>query len=111
MTGKFDDGLGNKKNVPDRIDFKPYPWQSFSHWIQSQLVRWDLGGAADAIKAGDFNANSAAIFLTNEAQSLERELGFNPPSRSFKTEKLAYDSFDPTDPLGYVSKQIDRDGV
>ena len=111
LTGKFDDGLGNKKNVPDRIDFKPYPWQSFSHWIQSQLVRWDLGGAADAIKAGDFNANSAAIFLTNEAQSLERELGFNPPSRSFKTEKLAYDSFDPTDPLGYVSKQIDRDGV
>ena len=110
LTGKFDDGLGNTLDVPDRIDFKPYPWQSFSHWIQSQLVRWDLGGAVEAIKAGDFDSNSASIFLTNEAQKLEREMGGNPPSAKFRQEKLAYDVFDPSNPIKYVKDQKRRDG-
>jgi nitrate/nitrite transport system substrate-binding protein len=34
--------------VPDRIDFDPYPWQSFANWISSQLVRWDLQGEGTA---------------------------------------------------------------
>ena len=42
LTGKFEDGLGNTQEVPDRIGFDPYPWKSFSKWIASQLVRWDM---------------------------------------------------------------------
>ena len=110
LTGKFEDGLGRTQNVPDRIDFKPYPWQSFSHWIQSQLIRWDLGGAVAAIQAGDFNPNSASIFLTDEAQALEREMGGNPPTARFRKEVLAYDEFDPSNPIKYVKDQIKRDG-
>ncbi|MGI8935793.1 MAG: CmpA/NrtA family ABC transporter substrate-binding protein, partial [Phormidesmis sp.] len=26
LTGQFEDGLGNTLDVPDRIDFDPYPW-------------------------------------------------------------------------------------
>ena len=90
LTGKFENGLGQTLDVPDRIDFNPYPWQSFANWIQSQFVRWDLGKAASAIQAGDFDANSAAIFLTAEAQELERSMGLNPPNEQFRVEKLAY---------------------
>lgn len=110
LTGKFENGLGQTLDVPDRIDFNPYPWQSFANWIQSQLVRWDLGKAASAIQAGDFNANSAAIFLTTEAQGLERSMGLTPPEEQFRVEKLAYDTFDPQQPMQYIEEQKKRDG-
>ena len=110
LTGKFDNGLGQRLDVPDRIDFNPYPWQSFANWIQSQLVRWDLGKAAAAIQAGDFDANSASIFLATEAQKLETEMGLNPPKEQFRVEKLAYDTFDPKQPMQYIEEQKKRDG-
>ena len=30
MTGKFTDGLGNNRSVPDRVLFDPVPWQSMA---------------------------------------------------------------------------------
>ncbi|MEB3202102.1 MAG: ABC transporter substrate-binding protein [Synechococcus sp.] len=110
LTGLFENGLGETINVPERIDFNPYPWQTFASWIQSQLVRWDLGNAASAIKSGDFEANSASIFLTKEAQGLERSMGIVPQEKEYKVEKLAYDTFDPREPLLYIKKQEMRDG-
>ena len=40
LTGKFADGLGNVKNVPDRADFDPIPWQSMAVWMLTQMKRW-----------------------------------------------------------------------
>ena len=40
LTGTFADGLGNVQKVPDRIDFDPFPWQSFAVWILTQMKRW-----------------------------------------------------------------------
>ena len=40
LTGTFADGLGNVRKVPDRIDFDPFPWQSFAVWIMTQMKRW-----------------------------------------------------------------------
>ncbi len=40
LTGVFADGLGNIKRVPDRIDFDPFPWESFAVWIMTQMKRW-----------------------------------------------------------------------
>ena len=40
LTGNFADGLGNVKNVPDRADFDPFPWQSMAVWILTQMKRW-----------------------------------------------------------------------
>ena len=110
LTGKFENGLGESFNVPDRIDFNPFPWQSFAGWIQSQLVRWDLGKAASAIQAGNFDANSASIFLTKEAQELERSMGLNPPAETSRVEKLAFDTFNPKDQMQYIADQKKRDG-
>jgi len=110
LTGKFENGLGDTLNVPDRIDFDPYPWQSFANWIQSQLVRWDLGNAASVIKAGDFDSNSAAVFLTSEAQELMRSMGLTPPNEKSRVEKLAFDTFDPQQPMDYIEEQKNRDG-
>ena len=40
LTGEFPDGLGNIKNVPDRIDFDPFPCHSMAIWILTQMKRW-----------------------------------------------------------------------
>ncbi len=40
LTGKYADGLGNVKNVPDRIYFDPVPWDSLGVWILTQMKRW-----------------------------------------------------------------------
>lgn len=40
LTGIFPDGLGNVRRVPDRISFMPFPSQSMSIWVLSQMKRW-----------------------------------------------------------------------
>ena len=40
LTGKFADGLGGIKNVPDRANFDPVPWQSMAVWMLTQMKRW-----------------------------------------------------------------------
>ena len=40
LTGTYADGLGNVKRDPNRIDFDPFPWQSFAIWILTQMKRW-----------------------------------------------------------------------
>ena len=39
LTGKYADGLGNVLDVPDRIDFDPFPWHSMGVWILTQMKR------------------------------------------------------------------------
>lgn len=114
LTGNFDDGNGNTLSVPDRIDFDPYPWQSFANWISSQLVRWDLQGdglAAKAIPEQGYDTVGQEIFLTDLARELAEELGQTPPSEIYRTEDLKFDSFDPADPDAYIKAQIDEYGV
>ncbi|MEO0376634.1 MAG: ABC transporter substrate-binding protein [Cyanobacteria bacterium P01_A01_bin.17] len=113
LTGNFDDGNGNRLEVPDRIGFDPYPWQSFANWISSQLVRWDLQGDGKAKTAieGKYDEVGTDIFLTDLARELATELGQSPPEEIYKTEKLAFDDFDPADPSKYIQDQIDKYGV
>jgi nitrate/nitrite transport system substrate-binding protein len=114
LTGDFDDGNGNTMSVPDRIDFDPYPWQSFSNWISSQLVRWDLQGdgmAAKIIPEEGYDTVGQDIFLTDLARELSEELGQSPPDEIYRTEELKFDTFDPADPDAYVKEQIDKYGV
>ncbi|MEL6556049.1 MAG: taurine ABC transporter substrate-binding protein, partial [Cyanobacteria bacterium J06621_11] len=106
--------LGNSFEVPDRIGFDPYPWQSFANWISSQLVRWDLQGdgkAAEAITDDTYNEVGENIFLTDLARELAEEVGLNPPSDIYRTETLEFDTFDPAKPGEYVKEQIEENGV
>jgi len=114
LTGNFDDGLGNAKAVPDRIDFDPYPWQSFANWISSQLVRWDLQGddkVKQAISADKYDEVGKEIFLTDLARELAQEVGQTPPTDIYRTETLEFDTFDPAKPQEYVDEQIKKYGV
>ncbi len=114
LTGKFDDGNGNTLDIPDRIGFDPYPWQSFANWISSQLVRWDLQGdgkVAEAITKETYDEVGNQIFLTDLARELAEELGQEPPAEVYRTETLAFDTFDPSDPEAYVKAQIEKFGV
>ncbi|MBE9180059.1 ABC transporter substrate-binding protein [Oculatella sp. LEGE 06141] len=102
LTGTFDDGLGNTQEVADRIGFDPYPWKSFSKWISSQLVRWDLMTDDKA----DYDAIAQDIFLTDIAAELQTELGQTPPTETERVETLKFDTFDPANPKAYVDEQI-----
>ena len=112
LTGQFEDGNGNTLDIPDRIDFDPYPWQSFANWISSQLVRWDLqgDGKAAAEIVGKYNEVGENVFLTDLARELATELGQSPPDDIYRTETLEFDEFDPADPDAYIQAQIDEYG-
>jgi nitrate/nitrite transport system substrate-binding protein len=76
-------------------------------------VRWDLqgdGAAAKVIPDKGYDTIGQQIFLTDLARELATELGQNPPTESYRTETLKFDTFDPTDPAGYVEKQINEYG-
>lgn len=114
LTGNFEDGNGNTLSVPDRIDFDPYPWQSFANWISSQLVRWDLqddGKAEQVITEKGYETVGKEIFLTDIARELAAELGQDPPTDVYRTETLKFDAFDPADPDAYIKEQIDKYSV
>lgn len=107
LTGKFEDGLGNTLDVPDRIGFDPYPWTSFAKWIASQMVRWDLMPASKA----NYDQIAQDIFLTELAAELQKALGQTPPTETARTEKLKFDTFDPSDPAAYVEAQVKKFNV
>lgn len=114
LTGKFDDGNGNTLDIPDRIGFEPYPWQSFANWISSQLVRWDLQGdglAETIIPETGYDTVGTDVFLTDLARDLATELGQEAPEDIYREEVLKFDTFDPADPAAYVQQQIEENGV
>ncbi len=104
FTGEFDDGLGHRQTIPDRIDFDPYPWKSFSYWITTQFQRWGF------LPPGNWQHEAIAddVFMTGLARQLSKELGQNPPSLILRYEDLADDRFDPSEPEQYLQTQIDR---
>lgn len=114
LTGNFEDGLGNTQSIPDRIDFDPYPWQSFANWISSQLVRWDLQGdgkVKTAIADGKYNEVGQEVFMTDLARELAEEVGLSTPTDIYRTETLEFDTFDPAKPQEYIDEQIKKYGV
>jgi nitrate/nitrite transport system substrate-binding protein len=97
LTGKFADGLGNIKNVPDRANFDPIPWQSMAVWMLTQMKRWGY------IK-GDVNYKQIAekVFLLTEAKKHMKSAGFAPPEGAYKKFKVMGKEFDPAKPEDYA---------
>ena len=83
LTGKFADGLGNVRNIPDRVDFDPFPWQSMAVWMVTQMKRWGY------IK-GDVNYKQIAeqVFLATDARKRMAELDMKPPSSNYAKFKV-----------------------
>ena len=79
LTGTFADGLGNVKKVPDRIDFDPFPYESFAVWILTQMKRWGQ------IKGDiDYAAVAKQVFLATDTTKLMQEVGLTPPAATSK---------------------------
>jgi nitrate/nitrite transport system substrate-binding protein len=98
LTGKFADGLGNVRDVPDRIDFDPFPWQSFAVWIMTQMKRWGQ------IKGDvDYAGVAKQVFLATDTATLMKEAGLTPPSSNSKKFKVMGKEFDPAKPEEYIN--------
>ena len=63
------------KNVPDRVDFDPFPWQSMAVWMLTQMKRWGY------IKGDiDYQAVAEQVFLATDAGKRMTEIGMTPPA-------------------------------
>jgi nitrate/nitrite transport system substrate-binding protein len=97
LTGTFADGLGNVKKVPDRIDFDPFPWQSFAIWILTQMKRWgQIKGEVD------YRAVAEQVYLATDTAKLMKEVGLSAPTSNSKSFKVMGKEFDPAKPDDYV---------
>lgn len=90
LTGRYADGLGKIQNVPDRIDFDPFPWHSMAMWILSQMKRWKH-------VEGDFDYKQVAeqVYLAAECDDMIKELGYKPNGRTYKKHVIMGRTFDP----------------
>ena len=98
LTGTFADGLGSVKTDANRIDFDPFPWQSFAVWIMTQMKRWGQ------IKGDvDYKGISEQVFLATDTTALMTEVGMTPPKATSKTFVVMGKTFDPTKPDDYLA--------
>jgi nitrate/nitrite transport system substrate-binding protein len=98
LTGTFADGLGNIVKAADRIDFDPFPWESFAVWIMTQMKRWGQ------IKGDvDYAGIAKQVYLATDAARLMKEAGLTPPGATTKTFSVMGKTFDPAKPEDYIS--------
>ena len=97
LTGKYADGLGGIQNVPDRIDFDPFPWQSMAIWILTQMKRWNH-------VEGDFDYHKVAkeVYLTAQCDDLIEELGYQKNGITKKKHIIMGRAFDSDEPDAYL---------
>jgi len=97
LTGRFDDGLGTRHNVPNRIDFNPFPWHSMGVWILTQMKRWGY------VK-GDVNYKKIAeqVYRAADCGKIMKELGYTPPAVTYAKYTIMGKPFDPAQPEAYV---------
>jgi nitrate/nitrite transport system substrate-binding protein len=97
LTGTYADGLGNVRTDPKRIDFDPFPWESFAIWILTQMKRWGQ------IKGDvDYAGVAKQVYLATDTAKLMQEVGLTSPSSASKTFKVMSKEFDPAKPEDYI---------
>jgi nitrate/nitrite transport system substrate-binding protein len=97
LTGTFADGLGNVKKDANRIDFDPFPWESFAVWIMTQMKRWGQ------IKGDvDYAGIARQVYLATDTTKLMKEAGLTPPAATTKTLVVMGKTFDPAKPDEYL---------
>ena len=97
MTGRFADGLGKVRNVPDRVDFDPFPWPSMAVWMLTQLKRWGY-------LKGEVNYRQVAesVFLATDARKRLKEMGLPAPAGDYAQYTIMGKVFDPAKPEQYL---------
>jgi nitrate/nitrite transport system substrate-binding protein len=90
LTGRFADGLGGVRTVPDRADFDPVPWQSMAVWMLTQMKRW--GYVKGEV---DYKQIAEKVFLLTDAKRQMKALGQPVPDGAYKKFKVMGREFDP----------------
>jgi len=98
LTGKFADGLGGIQNVPDRIDFDPFPWHSMAMWILSQMKRWK-----HVETEFDYKQIAEQVYLAAECDKQIAELGYTPRKKTYKKHIIMGREFDPEKVAEYAT--------
>ncbi len=98
LTGKFADGLGNVRNVPDRADFDPFPWHSMAVWILTQMKRW--GYLKEDV---DYKKVAEQVFLVTDARKYMAQIEMKAPAASYARFKVMGKEFDASAPDKYLA--------
>ena len=78
ITGRFADGLGQVRTVPDRVTFNPFPDYAMAVWLTVQLQRWNM------LPAGtDAKALARDVMLATDARRLLADAGTAVPEPGF----------------------------
>ncbi|HSP58407.1 MAG TPA: CmpA/NrtA family ABC transporter substrate-binding protein [Halomonas sp.] len=97
LTGTYADGLGEVQNVPDRIDFDPFPWHSMAIWILTQMKRWGyIEGHVD------YQQVARDVYLATDARDVMRELGYDAPEETSRNYQIMGKTFDYSQPEAYI---------
>lgn len=97
LTGRFPDGLGNNRSVPNRINFDPFPWHSMAVWILTQMKRWNqISGDIDYRRVAE------EVYRAADCDRVARELGYPAHEQTYSRHLILGVTFDPTQPEAYV---------
>jgi|TARA_B110000908_G_scaffold21461_2_gene24225 nitrate/nitrite transport system substrate-binding protein len=99
LTGRFVDGVGNTiQDVPDRIDFDPFPWHSMGIWILTQMKRW--GYVEGDI---DYKGIAEQVYVASDTAAVMKDLGYEPPATTYKNHTIMGKVFDYSKPEEYIN--------
>ncbi len=98
LTGKFADGQGNVRTVPDRADFDPIPWQSMAVWMLTQMKRWGY------VK-GEVNYKQIAekVFLLTDAKKQMAALDMKAAAGAYPKFSVMGKVFEPEKAEAYAT--------
>lgn len=97
LLGQYADGLGSIVDVPQRIGFKAFPYESTGVWLLTQLRRWNM------VPAGiDYQKIAQKVFLATDAKKRMADLGFDVPASTTIKHTIMGKVFDPSSPQAYV---------
>ncbi len=97
LTGRYADGLGSVMDVPDRIDFDPFPWHSMGVWILTQMKRWGY------VKGDiDYKKIAEEVYLATDTGKVMKEMGYEPPTETYSNYMIMGKEFDYNRPEEYI---------
>ena len=90
------DGKGGIQNVPDRIDFDPFPWHSMAVWILTQMKRWK-----HVDRDFDYQQVAKEVYLATQCAEISKELGYSSyGTTTYEKHVIMGKEFDPDEARG-----------
>jgi len=99
LTGRYVDGVDKQvHDVPNRIDFDPFPWHSMAVWILTQMKRWGyIEGDVD------YNGIAQRVYVAEQTAEVMKDLGYTPPTKTYENYTIMGKEFDYTKPEEYIA--------